>query len=179
MIPIGRIGCLLEGCCRGVQCGSHAIFCVEQRSLLGNQLVHPLPLYFAALGSLVLVVLWHLMRRKAPPGTQLVAGFLLLSLGQVALEPLRADKTVMASWPMITALLCMLVIGVVVLILRVRLWSPPTSSPVAGREKMGGLGVVSGSTLQFAVPRAERRLGSAEAHGQTDSRCSSAVGGKE
>jgi prolipoprotein diacylglyceryltransferase/outer membrane protein assembly factor BamD (BamD/ComL family) len=107
MIPIGRIGCALAGCCMGAVCVAwpHALcwryppnteaFTQQVRAgLIGLDAstslpAHPLPLYFA-LGSLAtLVVLVWLLRRDAAPGVMLATFGILWPLSKLALESLR------------------------------------------------------------------------------------------
>src|SRR5262249_19255656 len=86
LIPIGRVGCLLYGCCMGAVCGRWPrAFCVSYppgteaytQQLRDNLIslssrlslpAHPLPLYFALASLFTLAVLLWLLRRGAPPG---------------------------------------------------------------------------------------------------------------
>jgi phosphatidylglycerol:prolipoprotein diacylglycerol transferase len=109
MIPIGRIGCLTNGCCMGAVCGKWALpFCVgyppgteSYNQQLRDNLIalsdpmslpaHPLPLYFAV-GSLFIlgVMLWQ-FRRGARPGTMLLTACILGPASKLAFETLRAE----------------------------------------------------------------------------------------
>jgi len=121
MMPIGRIGCMVAGCCTGSICPRWwSGFCVvpagaEESVGPGGGLaaVHPLPVYFAALGLGLVLLYVTLLRRGARPGVLLAAGFLLYPLGQLAIESLRdaaPDRTPL----MIRVLLAMLAADVVV-----------------------------------------------------------------
>jgi prolipoprotein diacylglyceryltransferase len=108
LIPIGRIGCMLHGCCMGATCGAWAPFCVRlspnsegylaqleagliSRSSPLSLPVHPLPAYFALASLLTLGVLLWLLRRRAAPGSLLAAFCILRPLAKLVLEPLRAS----------------------------------------------------------------------------------------
>lgn len=109
MIPIGRLGCWINRCCTGTVCSDLALpFCIRlppgtdaYNRQLGDRLItlgdplslpaHPLPLYFAAGSLAILLVLFQLHRRHAPPGTMLLAACVLGSAGKLLLEPLRAE----------------------------------------------------------------------------------------
>lgn len=107
-IPIGRVGCLLAGCCMGGVCerwpsalcftwppGSEAY---RQQLTAGliplgaaeSLLAHPLPIYFALASLATLGVLLLLLHRNAPPGALLAAFCILRPAAKLALEPLRA-----------------------------------------------------------------------------------------
>jgi prolipoprotein diacylglyceryltransferase len=107
MMPVGRIGCLVEGCCMGAACGHWAPFCLRYASttqtydaqvragvITGLEPLslpaHPLPVYFAITSLVILGVLLWLHHRGAPAGTLLVTFLILEPLTKLALEPFRA-----------------------------------------------------------------------------------------
>jgi prolipoprotein diacylglyceryltransferase len=107
-IPIGRIGCLLYGCCMGAICERWpSALCLtwhpgtephrHQLTVGAIQLgtehslpVHPLPIYFALASLVTLAVLVLLLRRNARPGALLAAFCIMRPLAKLGLEPLRA-----------------------------------------------------------------------------------------
>jgi phosphatidylglycerol:prolipoprotein diacylglycerol transferase len=116
LIPIGRIGCMVYGCCLGTVCPSWLPFGWRygpgteafHLQLAAGHLsptstvslpVHPLPLYFALASLGTLAILVWLLRRAAPPGTLLLTFCLLRPATKLALEPLRAEPAL--PWLMI------------------------------------------------------------------------------
>ena len=109
LIPIGRIGCMIHGCCLGTVCpawlrplgwrygpGSEAFQLQVAAGALSptsplSLPVHPLPLYFALASLATLALLLWLLGRGAPPGTLLLAFCILRPAAKLGLEPLRAD----------------------------------------------------------------------------------------
>jgi prolipoprotein diacylglyceryltransferase/tetratricopeptide (TPR) repeat protein len=109
MIPIGRIGCLKNGCCMGTVCGRwvSGLWCLRYPSgtqayeqQLRDGLIslsdplsfpaHPLPVYFALASLATLWILLRMLWRNAPPGRLLAVFCILRPLTKLLLEPLRA-----------------------------------------------------------------------------------------
>jgi len=133
MMPIGRIGCLVAGCCLGALCPTWlSAVCVPSLSFEPTAVidaatglaalpaptprrVHLLPAYFALLGAATAAVQVQLLRRRMPPGSLVAAGFLIYPLGQLAIERLRdapADHAAVMTPVLVTTVLVdLLVVG--------------------------------------------------------------------
>jgi phosphatidylglycerol:prolipoprotein diacylglycerol transferase len=109
-IAVGRIGCLLAGCCGGTICGpwAPALLCWRyppDSEVFADQVTmgligptspaslpsHPLPLYFSLASLVTNGILLVLLRRRVAPGTLLAAFCILRPVAKLGLEPLRAD----------------------------------------------------------------------------------------
>lgn len=131
MMPIGRIGCMVTGCCTGTVCPAWWIFGVtrgpataayaEQLSAgvirddaVASLPVHPLPLYFAALGLVTAAVQLRLLRRGARPGAAAVTGFLLYPFGQLVIEQFRmpSDDRGPVMTVVLVAMMCCAIVAV-------------------------------------------------------------------
>jgi phosphatidylglycerol:prolipoprotein diacylglycerol transferase len=103
-IALARLGCFAHGCCFGTRCtlpwcfswpsgsAAHA-YHAEQQWIDGQAAVslpiHPLQLYFAAVGLCVTVGALWLYRRKRYDGQIALAGLLVFAVSTLALESLR------------------------------------------------------------------------------------------
>ncbi|MCW5889092.1 MAG: prolipoprotein diacylglyceryl transferase [bacterium] len=118
-VAIARIGCFLNGCCFGTPC-DHG-WCVRfpsdtfvfRQHLFSGLLpprstmslpVHPLQLYFAAVGLLVAIVGMRVHRRKRFDGQVALVGLVIFSVGAAALETLRANAAPRTYWGPLPAL---------------------------------------------------------------------------
>ena len=94
---IGRIGCLMAGCCWGRACElPWAIRYTDSRAaeLLGTPLyqpVHPSPVYESVFNFGLYLVLAALYRRLPPAGRVFAAYLVLYGIGRFLLEYLRGD----------------------------------------------------------------------------------------
>jgi phosphatidylglycerol:prolipoprotein diacylglycerol transferase len=96
---IGRIGCLLAGCCWGSRCElPWAITYVDPQAAanVGTPLhvaLHPFPAYAAAFNLMLYLVLATLYRTRPLPGTVFTTYLMVYGSGRFALEFLRGDET--------------------------------------------------------------------------------------
>lgn len=135
MMPIGRIGCMVAGCCTGIVAASwwpfglryapETLAYAEQVSLgvipadaPMSLPVHPLPAYFAALGLVTAAIEIRLLRRNARPGAAAAAGFALYPLGQLVIERFR--PAVDDRGPVMAAVLVAMLVGDLVAVALVR-----------------------------------------------------------
>lgn len=112
-IAIARLGCFLNGCCFGTRCAwpwcvalpkpsyiwhLHLVTGRLPQDALFSLPVHPLPLYFAAAGLLVMAIGLWLGPRKRYDGQVALLGVLAFGVTSAALEGLREDFTARAYW---------------------------------------------------------------------------------
>jgi phosphatidylglycerol:prolipoprotein diacylglycerol transferase len=151
MIAIGRIGCLVNGCCTGVICdGSWSSLCLrhgrgsEPHGLQlaarliapGDTLslpVHPLPLYFMATASALLAGLLVLRRRHARTGLIGALFMLVYPATQLFLEFFRASTGGAPAGLRLTIPALTIVVGMVLVWLTLRAAPPDTQSTASAR----------------------------------------------
>jgi phosphatidylglycerol:prolipoprotein diacylglycerol transferase len=112
-IAVARIGCFLEGCCYGEPCswpwcvsfpsGSFALNRHQFMRLVpldatASAPVHPLQLYFAAVGLLMTATALWMHKHKRYDGQVALVCVLLFSASSAALEGLRAPFGLRAYW---------------------------------------------------------------------------------
>ncbi len=129
MMPIGRVGCLVTGCCLGTVCPAWwpfgttfgpdtAVYATQVAAgtiaagATASLPVHPLALYFAALGATAAALETWVLRRNARPGTIAAVGFAVYPLGQLVIEQLRTPED--DRGPLMTAALLAMVVGDVI-----------------------------------------------------------------
>jgi phosphatidylglycerol---prolipoprotein diacylglyceryl transferase len=86
---IGRIGCLMGGCCYGIPT-ELPWGVVIPRGDHGQTSVHPVPLYEALYLTMVLIGLWR-GRAQRRPGYTVILYLVFSAVGRFALEFLRGD----------------------------------------------------------------------------------------
>jgi phosphatidylglycerol---prolipoprotein diacylglyceryl transferase len=93
-LAIGRVGCLLAGCCYGAVCDLPWAIQYPHTHETHGLPVHPVPLYET--GLMLLVTFWLLKMDKTKPfeGFTLWWFFILASLVRFGLEYLRGDRLV-------------------------------------------------------------------------------------
>lgn len=112
-IAIARIGCFLNGCCYGTPCAwpwcvafpepanvwdFHRALRLIAPDATYSAPVHPLPLYFSAVGLVILAVAFWLHPRKRYDGQVALVALLLFSVTSLALEDLREQHAMRAFW---------------------------------------------------------------------------------
>lgn len=131
MMPIGRVGCLRAGCCKGGVCPVwFQSVCVppdlgvvftqmDPGGVVGHTAavdpVHLLPVYFGLLGVSLALLYVSLVRRGSRPGTLIAIQFVAYPLGQLAIEQLRV-ATESRGPVMTTVLVAMIAIDVAAVI---------------------------------------------------------------
>ena len=81
---IGRIGCLLNGCCHGTVCSLP--WAIEYA---GTGLVHPTQVYEIIYNLIIFGILWRLMSKVRPDGTLFLIYLALYSAYRVGIDFLR------------------------------------------------------------------------------------------
>jgi len=95
---IGRLGCLLAGCCWGRECDlPWAITYTDPAAAanVGTPLhlaVHPFPVYAAAFNFTVFLILGRLYQKKLAPGRVFATYLILYGIGRFLLELTRGDE---------------------------------------------------------------------------------------
>jgi len=110
---IGRIGCVINGCCYGLNCSlPWAVQYTDPASLgFGAGAVHPTQIYEILFGLVVFVVLWKLMGRFKPEGSLYLIYLGLYSAWRIGIDFLRPGN------PFLFGLHQAQVIGIIVLII--------------------------------------------------------------
>jgi len=166
IIPFGRFGCWTNGCCLGSVCPSWWPFCMTfpagsepysaqlAAGLIGGTAphslpAHPLPIYFAVVAVLILLVLVRMIRQGAAPGTPLAAALVLGSAGKLVLELLRSTPRPMGPQYVIPAATIVVTLAVLAVV-RVR------AHAVAPVHAPGARALVVALALGAALPAPAR-----------------------
>jgi phosphatidylglycerol:prolipoprotein diacylglycerol transferase len=179
MIPFGRLGCWLNGCCLGSACPSWVPFCMHfppgsepYTAQLGIGLIdgsaehslpaHPLPIYFGVVSLLILAVIVRMIRQGAAPGLPLAVGIVLGSAGKLALEMLRSTIRPMGVQFILPALA---LVGTIAVLAVVRLRAPSLFAMPARRARAllvaVGLGVTALAGPAHADPAQDQAVNEA------------------
>lgn len=93
-LAIGRVGCLLAGCCYGALCDLPWAIHYPHSHETHGLAVHPAPLYETGLMLLVMLVLLKIDKKKPFEGYTLWWFFIMASVVRFGLEYLRGDRLV-------------------------------------------------------------------------------------
>jgi phosphatidylglycerol:prolipoprotein diacylglycerol transferase len=95
--PVGRIGCLLAGCCFGqpttMPWGFYYPHNHKGMVAAAGLAIHPTPLYMSLGVFSVWLLLRSMIRRKTPPGSILITAWLGYATVRFSVEFFRADPT--------------------------------------------------------------------------------------
>jgi phosphatidylglycerol:prolipoprotein diacylglycerol transferase len=97
-LAVGRIGCLLNGCCYGAPAPdlAWAIVYTHPNSLAPlNTPVHPTQLYHLLWGLIVFAVVWRLRGKLKPEGSLVFFFICLFAIGDFAVRFFRTDEPVL------------------------------------------------------------------------------------
>lgn len=133
---IGRIGCLLNGCCFGLACDlSWGIeYTNPTAEGFGAGVVHPTQVYEIIYNLIVFGVLWKLMSKVRPDGSLFLLYLALYSAWRVGIDFIRPGN------PFLFGLHQAQVIGIIVLaitipvLIRRKFWQMPEEPPEQEQE---------------------------------------------
>ncbi len=112
-LAIGRFACFLNGCCTGTTCdhlwcvafpkptyvwNHHVYLQLVPGDATWSAPVHPLPLYFTAVGVLIALAGYALDRRKRYEGESALVALLIFSASNAALEGFRGYAPMRRYW---------------------------------------------------------------------------------
>ncbi|MCD6578738.1 prolipoprotein diacylglyceryl transferase [bacterium] len=86
---IGRQGCLLNGCCYGIECSPHAFFATKFNNLLGYHL--PTQLFESIAELFIFLILINIFRKRRFRGQVMVSYVILYSIWRFFIEFIRGD----------------------------------------------------------------------------------------
>ncbi|MFT4572446.1 MAG: phosphatidylglycerol:prolipoprotein diacylglycerol transferase [Hyphomicrobiaceae bacterium] len=134
--PIGRLGCLMAGCCYGqattMPWGLTYPHTHHGAIAARGLPLHPTPLYMAAGVFCVWLLLRAMIQRRTPPGSILITAWLGYATVRFSVEFFRADLS-RGAWfgdTLTTYQLIVATAAVLHLLLAARLWSRPQPSTV-------------------------------------------------
>jgi phosphatidylglycerol:prolipoprotein diacylglycerol transferase len=132
---IGRLGCLMAGCCWGSRCDlPWAITYTDPQAAanVGTPLhvaLHPFPAYAALFNFTLYLVLEWLYRQRLAPGRVFASYLMLYGLGRFALEWTRGDEARGFVFSGLLSTSQLIALGMVVLGGALQLWVSRRSGP--------------------------------------------------
>ncbi len=132
---IGRIGCLINGCCYGLPTSlPWAVVYTYPGSYGPAEAVHPTQIYHLIWNLIGFVILWSLRRRLKPQGSLFLLYLVLYAAGDLSIRSVRAGE------PFLFGLQQAQLIGIVILVVTVpwpiiRMWRARTQA--LGTESSG------------------------------------------
>ncbi len=148
---LGRIGCLLNGCCWGKACSPDFLLGVRYpaESLAALELgaygdgasVHPTQVYDAVNAAITLWILWRMNGHQLSPGMTSGALACLYGFSRFSLEALRGDHRHLPGGITISQWIsaALFLVGVV-LILRATAWTRPAAPLPVSQEGIAPMG---------------------------------------
>lgn len=129
-IGVYRIGCVLNGCCYGIDCDLPWAVVYTSPQALAPPLIpiHPTQLYHLLWTALVWIAVMVLQRRPHIPGVPALIAIILYSLGDFAIRFFRADEPVLLGWLSLSQVVDLLQLPIAAYFLIVR-WKAPRSEP--------------------------------------------------
>lgn len=143
-LAIGRIGCLLAGCCYGSPCSLGWAVHYPHTHETHGAAVHPTPLYETILMMMVMAILLKIDRRKPFEGFTTGWFLILASFIRFALEYLRGDRLLWLtdlnlSASQVVSLLGVLLGAGILLVQSSRKPAGKTASEIIAENNMGGI----------------------------------------
>lgn len=94
-VAVGRIGCVINGCCYGIACDlPWAIIYTDPHSYAPvNTPLHPVQLYQAAWYTAVFIAVWLLRKHLKPEGSLFLLFIVLHAAGDLVTRFFRTDNT--------------------------------------------------------------------------------------
>ncbi|HYC51440.1 MAG TPA: prolipoprotein diacylglyceryl transferase family protein [Gemmatimonadaceae bacterium] len=131
---VGRVGCLLAGCCHGIATSAPWGIRYADGPASGGVAVHPTQMYEAVGDIVVALLLTRHRNRFSRPGSLALAGIAGFALIRFAVEPLRASAVVSGSLTTVQWTLVAVVTVVALSAMSRRLWAESRGLRAEGRK---------------------------------------------